>query len=74
MPVIVIPYDSTLVINFVTGTDPETSAPIITRDSFIHVKDTAANQDVYDVANQLISLQKHTVDSIEREDSMQLTE
>jgi hypothetical protein len=73
MPVVVIPYDSRIQLNLVTGVDPETSAPIIKRTYFSNVKDSAADQDVFDVANQLASLQNDSLDGIERTNSMQLT-
>ena len=73
MPVIVVPMESSLQIHFVTGTDPETGAPIINRDTFSHVKDTAADQDVFDVANQIVTLQKDSLDSIYLEKNSQLT-
>jgi hypothetical protein len=73
MPVIVVPYDSRLQLNLVTGIDPDTSNPIIRRTSFNNVKSDAEDQDVYDVAVQLASLQKYTLDGVERTNSMQLT-
>ncbi len=73
MPVVVVPYDSRLQLNLVTGTDPETGNPIIKRTYFSNVKETAIEQDIFDVANQLVSLQKNSLDSIELTKSMQLT-
>jgi hypothetical protein len=73
MQVIVVPYDSRLELNLVTGTDPETSAPIIKRAYFNNVKHDAAEQDIFDVANQLASLQNYSLDSIELTKDMQLT-
>jgi hypothetical protein len=73
MPVVVVPIESRLELNLVTGTDPETSAPIIKRTYFNDVKDSAAEQDIFDVANQLASLQNYSLDSIELDKSMQLT-
>ncbi|MDD3655405.1 MAG: DUF1659 domain-containing protein [Atribacterota bacterium] len=73
MPVLVIPYDSILQLRLVIGTDPESSKPIIRTKSFNRVKDTADEQDVFDVANQLISLQKYSLDEIRLNKSAQLT-
>ncbi len=73
MPVVVVPYDSRLQLNLVTGTDPESGKPIIKRTYFSNIKDTAVDQDVFDVANQLVNLQNDSLDSIERTNSMQLT-
>jgi len=73
MPVVVVPYDSRLQLNLVTGIDPETSNPIIKRTYFSNVKETATEQDIFDVANELVSLQKNSLDGIELTKSMQLT-
>ena len=73
MPVVVIPYDSRLQLNLVTGTDPESGKPIIKRTYFNNVKDSAAEQDIFDVANQLVSLQKYSLDEIRLNQSNQLT-
>jgi len=73
MPVVVVPIESRLELNLVTGTDPETSAPIIKRTYFNNVKDSSAEQDIFDVANQLASLQNYSLDSIELTKNMQLT-
>jgi len=73
MPVVVIPYDSVLQLRLVTGTDPESSKPIIRTKSFNRVKDIAAEQDIFDVANQLVSLQKYSLDEIRLNQSNQLT-
>ncbi|MDD5638045.1 MAG: DUF1659 domain-containing protein [Atribacterota bacterium] len=67
------PYDSILQLRLVIGTDPESSKPIIRTKSFNRVKDTADEQDVFDVANQLISLQKYSLDEIRLNKSAQLT-
>jgi len=61
--VVVVPRDSALQFRFVTGTNPETGAPII-----------AIEQDVYDVATALVDLQKYPVDEIRFEKESQLTE
>jgi len=68
MPVVVVPYDSVLQLRLVTGTDPESGNP-----SFNKVKETAIEQDVFDVANQLVSLQNYSLDEIRLNQSAQLT-
>ena len=73
MSVIVVPYDSVLQLRFVIGIDPETSAPIIRTKSFNRVKDTATEQDIFDVANQLIGLQNFSLDEIRLRHASQLT-
>ncbi|MGE4412431.1 MAG: DUF1659 domain-containing protein [Candidatus Caldatribacteriota bacterium] len=73
MPVVVIPYDSRLQLNLVTGMDPESGKPIIKRTYFNNVKDSAAEQDIFDVATQLVSLQKDSLDSIELTKNFELT-
>ena len=73
MPVLVIPYESVLQLRLVTGTDPETSAPIISTKSFNKVKVAAAEQDIFDVANALITLQSYSLDEIRLRQTSQLT-
>jgi hypothetical protein len=58
----------------VIGTNPDTGAPIINSKTFNKIKSTALEQDAYDVANDLIGLQKYTVDEIRFEKEYQLTE
>ena len=73
MPVIVVPYDSALQLRLVTGTDTESGNPIISTKTFNKVKDSATEQDVFDVANQLVSLQKYGLDEIRLRETSQLT-
>lgn len=73
MPVVVVPLESRLELNLVTGIDPEDSSPIIKRTYFNNVKDSASEQDIFDVANQLVSLQNYSLDSIELTSNVQLT-
>ena len=73
MPVVVVPLDTVLQLRLVTGTNPETGKPIIRTKSFSRVKDSAAEQDVFDVANQLVSLQKYILDETRLNKSFQLT-
>jgi hypothetical protein len=73
MPVVVVPYDSVLQLRLVTGTNPESGNPIIKTKSFNKVKESATEQDVFDVANQLASLQNYSLDEIRLNQSAQLT-
>ena len=72
--VITVPRDSSLQFRLVVGTNPSTGAPIINSKSFAKIKSTALEQDAYDVAGDLISLQKYPVDEIRFEKESQLTE
>ncbi len=72
--VITVPRDSSLQLRLVVGTNPSTGAPIINSKSFAKIKSTALEQDAYDVAGDLISLQKYPVDEIRFEKESQLTE
>lgn len=73
MTVLVVPYDSVLQLRLVTGTDPGSGNPIIRTKSFNRVKDTASAQDVFDVANGLLGLQRYSLDQIRFNQSSQLT-
>ena len=72
--VVTVPRDSALQFRLVVGTNPETGAPIINSKTFTKIKSAALEQDAYDVANDLIGLQKYTVDEIRFEKEYQLTE
>ena len=72
--VITVPRDSSLELRLVVGTNPQTGAPIVNSKSFAKIKSAATEQDVYDVAGALISLQKYPVDEIRLEQESQLTE
>ncbi|MDD3818357.1 MAG: DUF1659 domain-containing protein [Actinomycetota bacterium] len=74
MAVLVVPNDSRLQLSLVTGINPDTGKPIIKKAYFNNVKHDAEEQDVYDVATQLIDLQKDSLDSIDLTKNMQLTE
>ena len=73
MSVVVVPLHTVLQLRLVTGTNPETGKPIIRTKSFSRIKDSAAEQDVFDVANQLVSLQNYTLDETRLNKSFQLT-
>lgn len=72
--VIAVPRDTKLQFRLVTGTNPETGAPIIKSKTFSKVKSTALDQDVYDVAVALTGIQKYTVDEIRIIKESRLTE
>jgi len=61
MPVVVVPYDSRLQLRLVTGLDPEDSSPIIKNFYFSKIKSSAVEQDIFDVSNQLVSLQSNII-------------
>jgi hypothetical protein len=73
MAVLLVPYDSVLQLRLVTGINPETSKPIIRSKSFSRVKYGTDEQDIFDVANQLVSLQKYNLNEIRLNQSAQLT-
>ena len=73
MPVVVVPYDSRLQLRLVTGIDPETSSPIIKNFYFSKVKASATEQDIFDVANQIVNLQNYSLDEIRLNETSQLT-
>ena len=73
MAVVVIPYDSVLQLKLVIGTNPESGKPIIRTKSFNKVKEIADEQDIFDVANQMLSLQKYSLDEVKLNRSAQLT-
>ncbi|PKP60181.1 hypothetical protein CVT91_05560 [Candidatus Atribacteria bacterium HGW-Atribacteria-1] len=72
--VVVVPRDSSLQLRMVTGTNPDTGAPVIESKTFNKVKSSAIEQDVYDVATALVGLQKYPTDEIRLERESQLTE
>ena len=74
MAVIVVPRDSSLQLRLVTGTNPDTGAPVIESKTFNKIKSTAIEQDAYDVATALVDLQKYPVDEIRYEKESQLTQ
>jgi len=72
--VITVPRDSALQLRLVVGTNPLTGAPIINSKTFNKIKSSAIDQNVYDVANALVGLQKYPTDEIRLERESQLTE
>lgn len=73
MAVVANPYDSRLTLTFYTGDDTEGN-PLESTKSFARVKHTATDQDVYDVAQALASLQTFVLVSVERADRAALVE
>jgi len=72
--VVVVPRDSALQFRLVTGTNPDTGAPVIESKTFNKIKASAIEQDAYDVATALVGLQKYPVDEIRFEKESQLTQ
>ena len=73
MPVLEIPKDSRLYLYYGVGTDPETAKPIIKSQSYSAVKHDATAQDIFDVAQQMVSLQKYSLDEIRLVEYTELT-
>jgi len=73
MAVIIVPRDSSLQLRMVTGTNPDTGAPIIESKTFNKIKSSAIEQDAFDVAIALVGLQKYPLDEIRFEKESQLT-
>jgi hypothetical protein len=73
MPVIVTPVDSSLQIIVQTGVDAN-NKPVYRTRSYNRVKTDAQDQDVLDVAKQIIGLQAHPVNSIRRVMETELNE
>jgi len=72
--VVTVPRDSALQFRLVVGTNPLTGAPIINSKTFNKIKSSAIDQNVYDVANALVGLQKYPTDEIRLGKESQLTE
>ncbi|WP_027364984.1 DUF1659 domain-containing protein [Desulfotruncus alcoholivorax] len=64
---------TTLRMQFQTGVD-ENGDPVYTTRSLNNVKDTAPDQDIYDVALALSQLQEYTLTSVMRVDTGRLEE
>ena len=72
--VVTVPRDSALQLRLVTGTNPNTGAPIVQGKTFNKIKSSAIDQNVYDVATALVGLQKYPLDEIRLERESLLTE
>ncbi|GAW93492.1 DUF1659 domain-containing protein [Calderihabitans maritimus] len=65
MAVTVVPLESTLRLELVTGTDANGN-PVVRTSSYRGIKPAAADQDVFDVAQAIAGLQVHTLNRISR--------
>ena len=73
MAVSKIPIGTALRIQFQTGVDGKGN-PVYSTKGLNNVKDTAVDQDIYDVALALAQLQEFTVEAVMRVDSGRLEE
>ncbi len=73
MPVDVIPVTSRLQLRLNTGLD-ENLNPVFRTRSFSNVKTGADNEDLFELAQEIGSLQVHTIDSVRRLDEVELEE
>jgi len=71
MAVTAVPKDSVLVVVYRDETE-NPSAPVLRQRSFSNVKAEAADQDVYDVAQALFSLQQFPVHAVRRDRRFEL--
>ncbi len=73
MPVDVIPATSRLQLRLNTGLD-ENLNPVFRTRSFSNVKPGADNEELFELAQEIGSLQVHTIDSVRRLDEVELEE
>lgn len=73
MAVTAINLDSRIGLKLQTGTDAEGN-PVIKTKNYGSIKATADNENVYAFASGIVSLQKHSLVSVERENNMELQE
>lgn len=73
MPVSINPISTRLQLRLNTGLD-ENFNPIYRTRSFSNVKPAAVNQDLFELAGEIESLQQHTVNSVRRVDEVELEE
>ncbi len=73
MPVDVIPVTSRLQLRLNTGLD-ENLNPVFRTRSFSNVKTGADNEELFELAQEIGSLQVHTIDSVRRLDEVELEE
>ena len=71
MAVISSAKDSILVVSYQAGLTP-TGSPLIRQRSFPNVKADALDQDVFDVANALYSLQQYPLTGVRRDNRFDL--
>lgn len=72
MPVVTTHDDSLLVVRYQTGVS-EGGSPIVRQKSLSGIKETAADQDVYDVATALFGLLQHPLVQVRRDNRLLLT-
>ncbi len=73
MPVSINPISTRLQLRLNTGLD-ENFNPIYRTRSFSNVKPVAGNEDLFELAGEIESLQQHTVNSVRRVDEVELEE
>ena len=71
MAVMSTPKDSVLVVSYQVGLS-ESGAPLLRQRSFPNVRVAALDQDVFDVANALYSLQDYPLTSVRRDNRVDL--
>lgn len=67
------PVNSTIRLSLVTGLDTQ-GGPILKQTNLSNVKSNAADQDLFDVANALVSLQEYALEGIKRLDTADLVD
>jgi Protein of unknown function (DUF1659). len=67
------PVGSTIRLSLVTGLDAQ-GGPVLRNTSLSNVKPAALDQDLFDVANALVSLQEYQLNSISRVDNAELAD
>ncbi len=73
MAVSVIPVNARLQLRLNTGLD-ENLNPVFRTRSFSNVKPTADNEDLFELAQEIGSLQVHSLDAVRRVDEVELEE
>jgi len=71
MSVTVVPVGSRLTMRLNTGLN-ENMEPVFRNRSFHNIKTTAGDQDLFELAQELGSLQVHTIDAVRRVDENEL--
>ncbi|MGC7870026.1 DUF1659 domain-containing protein [Desulfosporosinus sp. SYSU MS00001] len=73
MPVVASTKDTVMVITYQIGLTDQGSPKLTTR-SFPNIKSASSDQDVYDVATALYSLQEYPLISVRRDNRVDLTQ
>ncbi len=74
MAINAIPVSTRLVMRVYTGDHPETGLPQYANRSLSNVKNTADNEDIFEVAEEIAALQIHTLDAIRKVSEVELDE